>query len=55
MNLPNSFISIARKYGIKKEEIIFAAAADFDAEYRFADSIAALTKEKLNLAAYPYA
>ncbi len=54
MNLPNSFVSVVRKYGIEKSEIIFAATADFDAEYRFADSIAALTKEKLILAAYPY-
>lgn len=54
MNLPKSFIEVAGKYGIKKEEIIFAAMADFDAEYRFADSIVALTKEKLVFAAYPY-
>ena len=33
MNLPGSFISIAGKYGIKKEDIIFAAMADFDMEY----------------------
>lgn len=54
MNLPNSFISIAEKYGVKEEQLIFAAMADFDQEYRFADSIIALTKEKLLLAAYPY-
>ena len=54
MNLPKSFTAAAGKYGIKKEEFIFAAMADFDAEYRFADSVIALTKEKLVLAAYPY-
>jgi ATP-binding cassette subfamily B protein len=54
MNLPNSFISVVRKYGIAQEDIIFAAMADFDVEYRFANSIAAITKEKLILAAYPY-
>ena len=54
MNLPKSFVSIIKKYGIGQDEIVFAAGADFDAEYRFADSIAALTKEKLILAAYPY-
>ena len=54
MNLPESFISIAGKYGVEKEEIIFAGMADFDMEYRFADTIVALTKEKLLLAAYPY-
>ena len=54
MNLPESFISIAGKYGVEKDEIIFAGMADFDMEYRFADTIVALTKEKLLLAAYPY-
>ena len=54
MNLPKSFVSIAGKYGIEKKDILFAAMADFDADYRFADSIVALTREKLVLAAYPY-
>lgn len=54
MNLPSNFISVIRKYGITEKDIIFAAAADFDADYRFADSIVALTKEKLILAAYAY-
>ena len=47
MKLPKSFVSIAGKYGVKEEGIIFAAMADFDMEYRFADTIVALTKEKL--------
>ena len=54
MNLPKSFISAVSKYGITKEDIIFAACADFDMDYRFADSIVALTKTKLVVAAYPY-
>ena len=54
MNLPKSFVSIAGKYGIEKKDILFAAMADFDADYRFADSIVALTRKKLILAAYPY-
>ncbi|MCI9437132.1 MAG: ABC transporter ATP-binding protein [Lachnospiraceae bacterium] len=54
MNLPKSFAEVAGKYGIEKEKIIFAAMADFDEEYRFADSIVALTGEKLLLAVYPY-
>ncbi|WP_300567158.1 ABC transporter ATP-binding protein [uncultured Acetatifactor sp.] len=54
MKLPKSFVSIAGKYGVKEEGIIFAAMADFDMEYRFADTIVALTKEKLLVAAYPY-
>lgn len=54
MNLPNSFIKAVHKYGIDKKEIIFSAIADFDVDYRFADSVVALTKEKLVLAVYPY-
>ena len=66
MKLPKSFVSIAGKYGIKEEEIIFAAMADFDMEYRFADTIVALSMERasstekepsrkrLLIAAYPY-
>lgn len=54
MNLPTSFITAAGKYGILKSDIIFAAAADFDMDYRFADTIVALTDRKLLLAAYPY-
>ena len=54
MKLPKSFISIAGKYGVKEEDIIFAAMADFDMEYRFADTIVALSKNKLLVAAYPY-
>lgn len=54
MKLPKSFTQIIAKYGISKEEIVFAATADFDVEYRFADSMIALTKEKLIVAAYPY-
>ncbi len=54
MNLPESFLSVAGKYSISKEEIIFAACADYDSDYRFADTILALTKDRLLVAAYPY-
>ena len=54
MNLPKSFTTVAGKYGIEKENILFAAMADFDADYRFADSIVALAGDKLIFAAYPY-
>lgn len=54
MKFPNSFLSVIGKYNIAEEEIIFSATADFDTEYRFADSILALTKTKLIFAAYPY-
>ena len=54
MNLPNSFITAISKYNIDQDHIIFAATADFDMDYRFADTIIALTKEKLIIAAYPY-
>lgn len=54
MKLPNSFITILKKYNILEQDIIFTAIADFDMEYRFADSIVALTKTQLIYAAYPY-
>jgi len=54
MQLPTGFTEAVGKYHIAPEDIIFAAAADFDMEYRFADSVVALTKNKLILAAYPY-
>ena len=54
MNLPKTFIHAVSKYGISGEDIVFAACGDFDMDYRFADSIAALTKTKLVFAVYPY-
>lgn len=54
MNLPHSFISTVKKYNIREQDIIFAATADFDMDYRFADSIIALTQTKLLVAAYPF-
>lgn len=54
MELPNSFVRVLGKNGITKDEVLFSAAADFDEEYRFADSFVALTKEKLIYARYPY-
>lgn len=54
MKLPESFYQVAKEYGVKREEILFGAMADFDREYRFADTVVAVTKEKLLVAAYPY-
>lgn len=54
MNFPKGFLKILEKYGMKKQDILFAAAADLDEEFRFADTIAALTDRKLILAKYPY-
>lgn len=54
MSLPNSFLRAAGKHGVTEKDIIFAATADLDEEFRFADSIAALTKDRLLLARYPY-
>lgn len=54
MKLPKTFTQIISQYGISKDDIVFAAIADFDMEYRFAVSIVALTKEKLIIAAYPF-
>lgn len=54
MNLPNSFTKVLEKYGINKEKVVFAAVADLDEEFRFADSIVAITDQKLVVARYPY-
>ena len=54
MNLPDSFIKVIEKYGIDKKDIVFAAAADLDEEFRFADSIIAITNKRLVIAKYPY-
>lgn len=54
MNLPNSFTKVLEKYGINKKDIVFAAVADLDDQFRFADSIVAITDNKLAVARYPY-
>ena len=54
MRLADSFYDVAKEYKVDKDEILFGAMADMDAEYRFADTIVALTKQKLLIAAYPY-
>ena len=54
MNLPGSFVKVLEKYGIGKKQVIFAAMADLDEEFRFADTIVALTEKKLIIARYPY-
>lgn len=54
MELGKSFINAVNKYKIKKEDILFAAKADFDEEYRFATTILAVTKEQFIVARYPY-
>ena len=53
MNLPKTFISAMSKYGIEADTIIFVACGDFDMNYRFADSVVALTKTKLIIGIYP--
>ena len=47
VKLPESFINAIRKHGIDKNDVIFAATGDLDEEQRFADTVVALTKEKL--------
>lgn len=54
MNLPVSFVNVIQKYSIDKKDVIFAATGDLDEKLRFADSIVALTNEKLIIARYPY-
>lgn len=54
MNLPSSFTKVIEKYGIDRKDIVFAAVADLDEEFRFADTIVAVTDKKLVVARYPY-
>lgn len=54
MKLPDSFVKVLKKYGVEKQDILFAAAADLDEDFRFADTIAALTQKELILARYPF-
>ena len=54
MNLPKSFTKVLEKYQIKKDDVVFAAIGDLDEEFRFSDTITALTKTQLILAKYPY-
>ena len=54
MKLPKSFTSAIANYDITPDQILFAGIADFDMEYHFADTVVALTKTHLILAAYPY-
>lgn len=54
MKLPKSFLKLIEKMGIDAETIVYAAEGDFDDDYRFADTIVALSKDKLIYARYPY-
>ena len=54
MKLPLSLLEAIEGYGIKGEDIIFAANGDLDECFRFADSVIAITKDKLIIARYPY-
>lgn len=54
MKLPQSFTTAISKYGIQPDHVVFAATADFDMDYRFANTIVALTGTHLLIAAYPY-
>lgn len=54
MNLPSGFTKVIEKYGIDRKDIVFAAVADLDEEFRFADTIVAVTDKKLVVARYPY-
>lgn len=55
MNLPKSFEQVLNKYQLKSEDVVFAAIGDLDEEFRFADTIVAMTKTQLIIARYPFA
>ncbi len=54
MKLPKGFTRVLKNNRIAEESVIFAAVADLDEELRFADTVVALSKEKLIVARYPY-
>lgn len=54
MRLPESFTNKIKELGIDPESIIYAAEGDMDNEFRFADTIVGLTKEKVIFAKYPH-
>ena len=54
MDLPKSFIKVLERMGIDKAEVVYAATADLDDEFRFANTIVALTHNQLVVAKYPY-
>lgn len=54
LKIKKSLIRELEKWGITGDDIVFTATADFDREYRFADTVVALTKKELIIAAYPY-
>lgn len=55
MKLPSGFKKVLERQGIEEKAVIFAATADLDEEFRFADSIVAVTDGRLIVAKYPYA
>ncbi|MBQ8632061.1 MAG: hypothetical protein IJ420_00465, partial [Lachnospiraceae bacterium] len=54
LTLPQEVYRILEKEGIKKEDILYKAEPDLDAELRFARNYLVLTKEVLVLLSYPY-
>ncbi len=54
MKLPLSLLEAIEGYGIKGEDSICAAYGDLEECFRCADSVIALTKDKLIIARYPY-
>ncbi|MGN0400738.1 MAG: ABC transporter ATP-binding protein [Acetatifactor sp.] len=54
MNLPSSLGKCLERQGIDAKAVIFAAMADLDEEFRFADSVVAITDRQLIVARYPY-
>lgn len=52
-SLPDSAVAILNGYGVPKEALLYLAGADYDAEFRFAQSYLVLTKDRLALLQYP--
>lgn len=54
MKLPSGLVKCLERQGVEEKGIIFAAMGDLDEEFRFADTVVALTNKKLIIAKYPY-
>ena len=54
MQLPEAVYKLLAGEGIQKEDILYKAEPDLDAELRFARNYLVMTKEVLVLCSYPY-
>ena len=49
MNLPGSFVKVLEKYGLSKEQVVYAAVGDLDEDFRSADTIVEAGHRQISL------